>query len=154
MNAYARPIEGWIGRYANDHQHPTNRVIHTVCVPLIVWSIVALLWPIPLPTADGTPGVWATAAIGLALAYYARLSLMLAGAMFAALAACALTSHALLVVAGPVGTWAAGGAVFAVAWVAQFYGHKLEGKRPSFLTDLQYLLIGPLWVLVKAGLRY
>ena len=40
-------------------------------------------------------------------------------------------------------------AVFLLAWIAQFVGHKLEGRKPSFLTDLSYLLIGPAWVLAK-----
>ena len=39
--------------------------------------------------------------------------------------------------------------VFVVAWIAQFVGHKIEGRKPSFLTDLTYLLIGPAWVLAK-----
>ena len=39
--------------------------------------------------------------------------------------------------------------VFVVAWVGQFVGHHIEGRRPSFFTDLKYLLIGPLWTLDK-----
>jgi uncharacterized membrane protein YGL010W len=41
--------------------------------------------------------------------------------------------------------------VFVVAWIAQFVGHSklFEGRKPSFLTDLKYLLIGPAWVLAK-----
>jgi uncharacterized membrane protein YGL010W len=48
--------------------------------------------------------------------------------------------------------------VFVVAWIAQFVGHHIEGKRPSFLTDLAYLLIGPAWIVAKllrkAGISY
>lgn len=48
--------------------------------------------------------------------------------------------------------------IFVLAWIGQFYGHKIEGKKPSFLKDLQFLLIGPIWllhfVLKKAGLKY
>ena len=40
-------------------------------------------------------------------------------------------------------------AVFVIAWIAQFIGHKHEGRKPSFLTDLTYLLIGPAWVVAK-----
>ena len=40
-------------------------------------------------------------------------------------------------------------AIFVVAWIGQFYGHKLEGKKPSFFKDLQFLLIGPAWVFEK-----
>jgi uncharacterized membrane protein YGL010W len=41
-------------------------------------------------------------------------------------------------------------AVFVAAWIGQFVGHALEGHRPSFLTDLSYLLVGPLWLMAKA----
>jgi uncharacterized membrane protein YGL010W len=44
--------------------------------------------------------------------------------------------------------------VFVVAWVGQFIGHKIEGRRPSFLTDVQYLLIGPAWLMSKAMTRF
>jgi uncharacterized membrane protein YGL010W len=46
--------------------------------------------------------------------------------------------------------------LFAAAWVGQFKGHQIEGKKPSFLKDLQFLLVGPAWLLHfvyrKAGL--
>ena len=45
-------------------------------------------------------------------------------------------------------------AVFVVAWIAQFVGHKIEGRKPSFLTDLTYLLIGPAWVVAKAFRKF
>ncbi len=48
--------------------------------------------------------------------------------------------------------------VFVVAWIGQFYGHKVEGKKPSFFKDVQFLLIGPMWLMSfiykKAGIKY
>ncbi len=48
--------------------------------------------------------------------------------------------------------------VFIVTWIFQFLGHKIEGKKPAFIKDLQFLLIGPIWllgfILKKAGIRY
>ncbi|MEZ4237309.1 MAG: Mpo1-like protein [Myxococcota bacterium] len=146
-----RPVDRWLGQYASDHQNPTNRAIHTVCVPAILWTCIAAVWAIPLPGV-GLPGVWAAALMLLVLAYYARLSPRLAGVMAAAFAALAAVSHGLYLAIGPGGTWAVAGIVFVAAWIAQFVGHGIEGKRPSFFTDLQYLLIGPLWVADK-GLR-
>jgi uncharacterized membrane protein YGL010W len=138
-----------LDQYASDHQNPVNQRIHAVCVPVILWTCVALAWPIPVA---GHPGPVAGALMVAVVAYYARLSPPLAGLMAVVLAACGALSHALWLAAGPLGTWAVAGGVFAAAWVAQFVGHGIEGKRPSFLTDLQYLLIGPLWVATK-GLR-
>jgi len=47
---------------------------------------------------------------------------------------------------------------FVLAWIGQFVGHKIEGKKPSFFEDLKFLLIGPAWliafVLKKIGVKY
>ena len=48
--------------------------------------------------------------------------------------------------------------VFVIAWIGQFIGHKIEGKKPSFFKDLQFLLVGPMWLLHfvyrKLGISY
>lgn len=78
-------------------------------------------------------------------------------AAFVLMAALTWWLHARLGTAGLA--WLALG-VFVLAWIAQFIGHsaRYEGRKPSFLTDLRYLLIGPAWVLSKGyralGLRY
>ena len=51
-----RPMSEWISRYAESHQHPVNRVCHTIGIPMIALSVplflVALFvdgfWPVPL----------------------------------------------------------------------------------------------------------
>jgi uncharacterized membrane protein YGL010W len=54
--------------------------------------------------------------------------------------------------------WLTSLAIFVVAWIGQFIGHHIEGKRPSFFKDVQFLMIGPLWLMAaayrRAGLRY
>ena len=48
--------------------------------------------------------------------------------------------------------------IFVLAWIVQFYGHKIEGAKPSFLEDLQFLMIGPAWLMSfiykKLGVAY
>ena len=48
--------------------------------------------------------------------------------------------------------------VFILAWIGQFIGHKIEGKKPSFFEDIQFLLIGPAWLLSfiykKLGIKF
>ena len=75
----------------------------------------------------------------LTLVFYARLDIVLAVAM-----AALLVVMAWLIVILPVGIGFYIG-IFVVAWIGQFYGHKVEGKKPSFFKDLQFLLIGPVW---------
>ena len=143
-----RPIDRFLGNYSEDHRNGTNRIIHWICVPLIVWTVVAALWVIPVPTF-ARPGLWAALAGVGALSFYLRLSRPLGLAMlvfFIALMALTWWLHQQL--GSRVLLWSAIG-VFALAWVAQFIGHEFEGKRPSFLTDLVYLLIGPLWLMSK-----
>ncbi len=44
--------------------------------------------------------------------------------------------------------------IFIISWVFQFIGHAIEGKKPSFFQDIQYLLIGPLWVIAFLFRRF
>ncbi|TGE08577.1 Mpo1 family 2-hydroxy fatty acid dioxygenase [Hymenobacter fodinae] len=135
--------------YGESHQNPTNKLVHWVCVPLIMFSILGLLWSIPVPDALQriSPWLnWGTLVMALAIIYYLRLSVRLAiGMLFVWL----LMAGALRLVdaGGALPLWAVCLIVFVLAWIGQFWGHKVEGKKPSFLKDLQFLLIGPLWLL-------
>ena len=154
-HAPRRPIDAWFDSYAADHRNHANQWIHIVAVPLIVWSVIALLWCIPVPGTWFTQGFWAGAAMFGAWLFYYRASRRIGLGMLLVFVALGLLTRWLH---GELGTqrlaWT-GAAVFVLAWVAQFVGHSrlLEGKRPSFLTDLRYLLVGPAWILSKAYRR-
>lgn len=153
-----RPVDAFLGNYSEDHRNATNQLIHWICVPLIVWTVVAMLWVIPVPAGLGRPGLWAGLSLVAAMMFYLRLSRPLAFGLlvfFVVLLGFTWWLH------GMIGSsallWSAV-AVFVLAWIAQFVGHQIEGKRPSFLTDLVYLLVGPMWLMSKLfrriGLRY
>ncbi len=153
-----RPIDRLLGNYSDDHRNPTNQVVPWICVPLIVWTVVALMWVIPVLPGIGRPGLWAGLGMVAATGYYLKLSRPIALAMVVVFVALALVTHTMYVRLGPATLlWTAIG-VFVAAWIAQFVGHEIEGKRPSFLTDVQYLLIGPIWLvgksLRKLGIAY
>lgn len=130
-----RPIDTLLAQYSESHLNHTNEIIHFVCVPVIVFTLLGLVWAIhPL----------AALAVTIAsLLYYFQLSkpfavgMLLMSALFLAVLA-ALPPATVL----PLSI-----AIFVLAWVGQFIGHKIEGKKPSFLDDLRFLLIGPLFVL-------
>ncbi len=162
-----KTVNQWFAEYGESHQNPTNKLIHWICIPAIMLSLFALLWAIPVPAGPLT----ATAADGrviplinvatvfafLALLFYLRLSLTLALGMVAESAALLYLTYLIdAYVSAPL--WAVGLGIFVAAWVVQLYGHKIEGKKPSFFKDLQFLLIGPLWIMGfiyrKAGIRY
>ncbi|HET6632160.1 MAG TPA: Mpo1-like protein [Rhodanobacteraceae bacterium] len=144
-----RDINDWFGGYSRDHQNPTNRAIHWVCVPAILWSVVAMLWVVPVPAWLGRNGLWAALAMFLAFLFYQRLSRNIGLAMAAVFSAAALLSEGLFRWLGGSGLLWLAVAVFVLAWIGQFIGHALEQQRPSFLTDLAYLLIGPAWLAGK-----
>ena len=153
-----RPIDRWFARYAGDHRNATNVAIHWLAVPAILWSVVALLWCIPVQGSWFRAGLWAALAMFLAWMFYYRASRALGLGMLAVFVALSWLTRWLHDTLGTQAlAWTALG-VFAVAWVAQFIGHKVEGRRPSFLTDLVYLLVGPAWLLSKVyrrlGWRY
>jgi uncharacterized membrane protein YGL010W len=148
----------WLDEYAVSHRHPVNKALHWICVPLIVWSLIGLLWSLPAPgRAQLDYANWATYAVAAAVLYYALLSMPLALGVLPLLAAMLFSVDALSQLAH-VPLWAVSAVVFVLAWLGQFIGHAIEGKRPSFFKDLQFLLIGPIWLLAalyrRAGIRY
>ncbi|MGS1076594.1 Mpo1 family 2-hydroxy fatty acid dioxygenase [Pseudoxanthomonas beigongshangi] len=159
MNATAqRPVDRWFASYSGDHQNQTNQKIHLFAVPAILWTVVALLWCIPVFGTWMKSGIWAALAMFGAWMFYNRMSRPLGLGMLAIFVAMAWLTRWLEGVLGVANLfWLALG-VFVIAWIAQFIGHKIEGRKPSFLTDLTYLLIGPAWVLAKfyrvMGWRY
>ncbi len=153
-----REVDRWLGNYSEDHRNSTNILIHWICVPLILWTAVALLWVLPVPVVLGRAGLWAGVAIFFALTFYLRLSRPLGFGMLAAFVVLGLVTEALYRVLGATTLlWLAVG-VFVLAWIAQFIGHHIEGRRPAFFTDLVYLLIGPAWIVAKImrrlGIKY
>ena len=140
-----RKVDELFLRYGESHRHPANEAIHWICVPLITWSVLAALWAL-------SPAV-AYLGIGIAVAFYAWLSVQIAVGM---LALFALMVYPLTIL-GP-NTLLAAAAVFVLAWVGQFIGHAIEGKKPSFFEDVKFLLVGPAWLLHfvyrRAGIPY
>jgi len=148
-----RKIDSLLAAYGESHQNPTNKLIHWICVPAIFWSIAALFWAIPngalvslFPNVNSPFLNWATVALLATLFYYFTLSKPLFFGMAAVVTGILLlTQWVENLQLAPI--WQVALVVFIVAWVGQFYGHKVEGKKPSFLKDLQFLLIGPAWLL-------
>ena len=153
-----RTIQHWFDEYGESHRNATNVAVHWIAVPLIFFSVVGLLASIPgIPIANVGPVPVVNVALVALYIFYIRYSLLLflGMAVFSSLclgAASWLDAHA------PWPLWVICVVVFVLAWIAQFVGHNIEGKKPSFLKDLQFLLIGPAWLLAKlfrkAGIAY
>ncbi len=146
-----RPIDRWFTSYSNDHRNQTNQRIHVFAVPLILWSVIALLWCIPVPGTWFREGLWAALACFGAWMFYFNASRRIGFGMLAIFVAMLWLTRWIQVTQGMQFLLLLAVGVFVVAWVAQFVGHSklYEGKKPSFFTDLRYLLIGPAWVLSK-----
>ena len=144
-----RKIDLLLNEYGESHENRLNKFIHWICVPVIVWTVVALIWSIPFPWKIGlgiVPVNWAVIALVLAQVYYFSLSRRLGmGLLLYNLAMLWLT--AAIEQASPWPLWQVALAVFVLAWIGQFIGHIFEGKRPSFFKDVQFLLIGPAWLM-------
>lgn len=139
-----------LAEYSADHQHPFNRLMHSICVPLIFASLIALLWAIPFPAGLAAGLTWVnfgTLALAGVTIYYLRLAPRLGVGML--LAAVVMVPLVALAAGLPWPLWLTALAVFVIGWIGQFAGHYVEGRRPSFFRDLRFLLIGPLWVLAK-----
>ncbi len=146
-----KTLQQWFDEYAVSHQNKTNKLIHYFCVPAIFFSIIGLLMSIPagflqrmIPLNNVFIENWATIVLILLLFFYVRLSISLGLKMLIFGAFCVIANYYLGQYA-PL--WMVSVGIFVIAWIGQFYGHKIEGKKPSFIKDLQFLLIGPAWVM-------
>lgn len=148
-----RNLQQYLADYAVSHQHPLNQKIHIVCVPAIFFSTLGLLWAIPVGRWLGAPAAWAEWINGATLLavpsmiFYLRLSLG-SFAMMALWFALSVAGILAIRSAGWPLAWICA-AIWVIAWAVQFYGHKVEGAKPSFADDLVFLLIGPLFVMDK-----
>ena len=140
-------IQDWLDEYGESHRNETNKTIHWICVPLIFFSLVALLFAVKLPFSLGTVQLnLALLIIPLVIIYYLLLSKTLWIGMLLFCAICLRICH-LVETRTDLSLPLLAVVIFVLAWVGQFYGHKVEGKKPSFLKDIQFLMIGPAWLM-------
>jgi uncharacterized membrane protein YGL010W len=146
-----RKIDALLNEYGESHQNSTNKAIHWICVPLIFFSVVGLISSIPsgpvqMLLGEGNPYAnWATVTLILVTAYYITLSIGLTVGMALFGLLCLFVINLLNSMGFQM--WLVSIVIFVVAWIGQFYGHKVEGKKPSFFKDLQFLMIGPAWLM-------
>ncbi len=158
-----RKIDALLSEYGESHQNETNKLIHWICVPLIFFSVIGLIASIPSGILQSFMGGenpyanWATMLLALALIYYVTLSFTLSLGMLLFSVVC-LVGVNWIQGLGLAPLWAVSLGIFVLAWIGQFYGHKVEGKKPSFLKDVQFLMIGPAWLMhfiyKKIGIPY
>ncbi len=160
-----RPVDIYFDKYAESHQNPTNKSIHWICVPLIVFSLLGLVWAIPFPYIKFLGQYngflnWASFFIAFSIYYYYKLSPVLSYLMLIVVFA---FSYGIIELddwqkAGGPALWLVCLVIFVLSWAGQLIGHKIEGKKPSFLDDLKFLLIGPVWllhfILKKLSIKY
>ncbi len=160
-----RKVDILFDKYAESHQNKKNEVIHWVCVPLIVFSLLGLVWSIPFPHLEFLGKYngfvnWASFLIAFSIFYYYKLSPVLSYFMLLSVFVMSYFIVQLEYVEahGGPSLILVCAVIFVLSWIGQFIGHKIEGKKPSFLEDVKFLLIGPIWlwhlVCKKIGVRY
>ena len=154
-----KTIDQWLNEYGESHQDETNKTIHWICVPTIFFTIVGLFYSIKLPL-QLAPALQLNVAMLLVLivtVYYFSLSKTIwIGMLLFGLLCLGICYWIETYPSAPL--WLVCVILFVLAWVGQFYGHKVEGKKPSFLKDIQFLMIGPMWLMSfiykKMGVKY
>ncbi|KJY82900.1 hypothetical protein TW81_11905 [Vibrio galatheae] len=142
-----KELSQWLAEYGESHQNPINQKIHKIAVPGIFLSVVGLIWSIPSIEVFGLTLNWVWVAVVPVMIFYFRLSLSVFLMMLGFTLACISLVWSIELMQLPVLLVSL--ILFAVLWLFQFIGHKIEGKKPSFLEDVQFLLIGPIWVFRK-----
>lgn len=146
-----KTVHQWLAEYSISHRHPANKTLHWICVPWIVFSIFGLLRLVPV--GNEFVNIATLGAVGMLL-YYAMLSWRLTLGMVPAFLLMAAMVEWSFHSFGAMTHAIAMVAIFVLAWIGQFIGHHMEGAKPSFLKDLQFLLIGPLWLLADVYRRF
>lgn len=148
-----KTLQQWFDEYAVSHQNETNISIHFICVPAIFFSIVGMFMSIPSEFLNNLTKLnnpllmnWANIVLVFFLLFYLRLSFAMFIKMLIFSILCVVGNYFLALYLPLLYTSIT---IFVIAWIGQFYGHKVEGAKPSFLEDLQFLLIGPAWVIKK-----
>jgi len=150
-----KTAQEWFDEYAISHQNETNQLVHYICVPVIFFSVIGLLMSIPNEFLERTFGLynpfienWATV-VGIIISFfYLRLGFWYFIEMLFVILLCIIGNYWL---SNNTNLLYASITIFVLGWIGQFWGHKIEGIKPSFIKDLQFLLIGPLWVIQKLG---
>ncbi|MGR5285892.1 DUF962 domain-containing protein [Vibrio maritimus] len=139
-----KSLQQWLDAYGESHQNSTNRKIHKVAVPGIYLSIVGLIWCIPHLSLGSVSINWVWLVMLPVMFFYFRLS----RSVFIQMLLFTLACLAVITFAEMFGVSILSLSIglFVVLWIMQFVGHKIEGKKPSFFDDIQFLLIGPIWV--------
>ena len=145
-----KDIQQCLDEYGESHQNPMNKKIHWVCVPLIMISLLALISLIPFPsfikfTGNSIIDSWGTVFLLYCVIFYLRMSVSIAVGML--IIAFFMIWGINWLDSFEISLWMLSLFIFILAWIGQFIGHKIEGKKPSFFEDLQFLLIGPAWLL-------
>tara|TARA_B100000886_G_C20196992_1_gene396730 strand:+ start:90 stop:548 length:459 start_codon:yes stop_codon:yes gene_type:complete len=135
----------YLEKYGESHRHPTNVLIHKIFVPLIMFSVIGLLWAVPKPKLFLSFPLmnFGMLLVATALIFYISMGVKIFFGMILIISPIVYGNvllqdhpHQLSIMAG----------IFVFSWIMQFVGHKIEGKKPSFLEDLLFLLVGPVWV--------
>lgn len=156
-----RKIDQLFTEYGESHRNHTNKLIHWICVPLIFWSILGFVSLIPSPhfclAYFGCISLVSIIVVLLVSVFYFRLSWVIGIIMLIFMLLMEHFAYAVNV-HFEHRSWIVFLAVFILSWIFQLIGHNIEGKKPSFLKDLQFLLVGPAWllhfILKKLGIRY
>jgi uncharacterized membrane protein YGL010W len=160
-----RPVDIYFDKYNASHQNPTNKLIHWVCIPLTVFSVLGLFWAIPFPYIKFLGQYngyfnWASFAIAAAMYYYYRLSPVLSYLMLLLLFSFTygiMELDTLQKTGGPA-LWLVCSIIFVLAMVGQYIGQQIESRKPSFLDDLKSIAIAPVWLAIcvfkKFNMRY
>ena len=143
-----KSIHQWFDEYGESHQNQTNKIIHWICIPLIFWSIIALLSLIPIDFLIKSNFIHlGTIIVILGLIFYLKLSFRIFLGMFFVSFYVLWDVYFWHQIIGQNNLLIVSLTMFFLAWILQFIGHKIEGKKPSFIKDIQFLLIGPAWLL-------
>jgi|ERR1700746_613262 uncharacterized membrane protein YGL010W len=145
-----------LAAYAQYHRDPYNCATHYVGIPMLFLAVILPLEALRVHT--GRHEIPLAIILTLpAIMGWIWLDLGVGATLFAILCPLFVVSE-LVVRHGFALTWWTTAILFGIGWLFQLLGHStFEHRRPAFVDDLSFTLIGPMFVaaklLVSLGLR-
>jgi uncharacterized membrane protein YGL010W len=152
-------VDEWADQFGRLRASAPSALSAWLGIPIVITALIGLLWAIPVPDilTDASPVInAATLFIMASFVYYCILSIPLAIGGLLFLISAAIPSAWLDQTEQPL--WPVAAGVFVIAFAWQLTETRRATGRLLVLRNLQYVMLGPIWLLRglyrRAGLRY
>jgi len=150
-----REVDVYFETFDRQFQHPVNRVIQYLAIPVFSFAVLGLVWMIPFPEIGflkrngyDTFLNWGSFFIAGLIYYYLRLATTLSYAVLLTVGVFSFFIVRLEYVeqAGGPAVWAVCAMLLLISFLVLYLGKRMEQTPVPFSGFLRMLALGPIWL--------